>query len=118
MAEEKTVNLKVVKIKSVVETGKRKLKAGAKKAWEWTKNNKEYALAGGVVVLRMTRSVMKAYAAHKESERRDCSFYDPRKGRYTTTKRKPTSREAAEIERRYDAGESYAHILDDMRLAK
>lgn len=119
MAEEnKTISLKELKIKTKLETAKRKVKEAGKKAWDWINENKELAATIAVLTTTAVTKGAKVYTEHKESERRDCSFYDPRKGRYTITKRKPTAREEAEIDRRYTAGESYAHILDDMRLAK
>ena len=116
--EEKTINLKELKIKAKLETAKRKIAETGKKAGRWIVENKELSLALAALGARTAISLSKSYRVHKESERRDCSFYDPRKGRYTMTKRKPTAREEAEIDRRYNAGESYSHILDDMRLAK
>lgn len=119
MAEEnKTISLNELKIKARLETAKRKVINAGKSAWRWINENKELAATIAVAGTTMVTKGAKMYLAHKESERRDCSFYDPRKGRYTITKRKPTAREEAEIDRRYSAGESYAHILDDMRLAK
>lgn len=118
MEEEKTINLKTVKIKAKLELAKRKVIDAGKAGIKWVRENKEVAAAGAALGLKLALSLNRSYQAHKESERRDCSFYDPRKGRYTITKRKPTAREEAEIDRRYNAGESYAHILDDMRLAK
>jgi hypothetical protein len=116
--EEKTMAMWKLKIKTKAELAKRKavemFKAGAK----WVGENKELAMAGTAAGLKLVITLNKSYQARKESERRDCSLYDPRKGRYTITRRKPTAREEAEIDRRYNAGESYAHILDDMRLAK
>lgn len=116
--EEKSMAMWKLKIKTKAELAKRKIVAGCKAGAKWVSENKEAAMAAGAIGLKLALSLNKSYQAHKESERRDCSFYDPRKGRYTITKRKPTAREEAEIDRRYNAGESYAHILDDMRLAK
>lgn len=51
-----------------------------------------------------------------ENRRRDLDFYDPRTGRHTIAKRRPSARESVEIDRRYRAGESYEEILWTMRL--
>lgn len=90
----------------------------AKAGVEWVQENKEVAIPLIVAGFGAVKTVAKAHAEHKEEYDRETRFYNPRNGSYAYAKRRPTKKESLEIERRYEEGESYRAILDDMRLLK
>ena len=90
----------------------------AKAGIEYTKENKEIIIPIVIGGTTIAKKMAKEHSAKQEEKNRLTRYYDPRRGKYTHTKRIPTNREALEIERRYDAGESYRSILSDMGLAR
>lgn len=101
-------------------------KAKVKAKWEdvkwWCAGNKELVVAVLVVLIpalaKTANGAARAYAEHKEDERRQKDIFDPRTGDHWFTKRPLTSKEKLELERRYDNGERKGQILDDMGLLK
>lgn len=84
---------------------------------EWAKENKEVVIplfSGGIM---LATSIIKA-RSRDERHMKACGIYDRRKGHWVESKRPIKSKEWGEIDRRYENGESYASILDDMRLLK
>lgn len=63
--------------------------------------------------------VAKIQETRAEDRRRACDYYDPRTGKWSSAKKRPTPQQSAEIERRYRMNkESYREILYDMGLLK
>lgn len=102
-----------------------KLKFENGKAWCGTKFdslktwmiNHPYEAAGlGTTAVIGTREVVRAVRRHEDKVHRERDFYDPRCGRTTRAKRRPSTYELDEIEFRYRNGESYNEILREMNL--
>lgn len=72
------------------------------------------ASAGASVIQRGS----KLWIDHSETVRRDRSFWDPRIGKYTKTKRKLSPYEQVEAEARFKAGEGWSEIFADMDILK
>ena len=85
--------------------------------WE---NNKEVVapliIPALVITAGIAKSASKAYKTKCEEDHWDRDFYDPRTGTHYTTRRTPSQKQRAEIDRRYLAGESKGEILMDMHL--
>lgn len=88
------------------------------KAAAWIVQNKLLAIAIFSTVTKVAKYGGKIYSAKKEDEWRNRRFYDRRTDRWSYAKRKLTKRQEAIIERRYQDGETYRSILDDMGLLK
>ena len=106
------------KAKEYYNKGKEKAKKAIGDLSCWVENNQ--ALAGLIVVGggKLIHEAIKYHNSRQEKIHRDRDFYDPRRGTYTQTRRKVSNREALEIERRYQRGESYREILSDMGLVR
>ena len=117
MAEEKkTVECNKIKYKVWAKNEWEKAKAGVRYAWNWTLEHPVEAVAFAGVGLKLTDKVSKMYCAHKEDVRRERNFYDTRTGKNTKANRRPTHKQAREIDERFKRGESYISILSDMGL--
>ena len=112
------ITLEELKTKINLEQKKRKFKDGALKAAYWAADNKEIVIATGTLLLGGARLAYKQHNQNREDRIRERRFYDPRKGRYSEARRNLSKKELNQIERRYDSGESYRSILDDMGLLK
>ena len=88
------------------------------KAVAWIVENKLLAIAIFSTVTKAAKYGSRIYSAKKEDEWRNRRFYDRRTDRWSYAKRKLTKRQEAIIERRYQDGETYRSILDDMGLLK
>lgn len=84
----------------------------------WVCDHPVLALAMIGAVGSVTDKSYRIYKNHREDVRRRRTFYDPRKGRYSESRRNLRPYELDEIDARYEAGESYNHILLDMGLLK
>ena len=61
---------------------------------------------------------LKAYRTYKASEKLNRSFYDRRRGKWSTSKRNLTPYEKMKIDRMYKEGFSYDEILYSMGILK
>ena len=113
-----TIKFEELKRKLKVEEAKRKAKETALKAAYWAADNKEVVIGAGTLLLGGARLGYKQHKQNREDRIRERRFYDPRKGRYSEARRNLSKKELTQIERRYDNGESYRSILDDMGLLK
>jgi len=93
-----------------------KMKAGD--VVRWIKEHPVEAAALGTAAVTVANKGAKIYGIHSEMKRRDTDFYDPRTGTHAFTRRRLKAREQAEIDRRYNQGESYVSIFNDMNLLK
>ena len=91
---------------------------GAKATLNWCVENPLLAVTILGSAASLGNKTYKAMKLHDENIRRRRTFYDPRKGRYSEVRRDLRGYELDEIDARYDAGESYNHILMDMGLLK
>lgn len=110
------IDFKKLKAKVKFEEIKRKALTKLHDGAVWLSENKEWVIplvtvAGGAAI-KGTR----AWNRHREDVIRNRRFYDPRRGRYTTARRNLTARELRIIDDRFERGESYRQILDDMGL--
>lgn len=112
------INFEELKTKLKIEEAKRKAKETALKAAYWAADNKELVIGAGTLLLGGARLAYKQHAQNREDRIRERRFYDPRKGRYSEARRNLSKKELNQIEKRYDNGESYRSILDDMGLLK
>lgn len=86
--------------------------------WEWITDNWKYLVVLVPGILKISKRLSSNYKKAAEQSCKERRFYDPRKGRYSTACRKLTKREEQLIEDRYNRGESYRAILDDLGLLK
>ena len=112
------INWNELKQKLKIEEKKRKAKENALKFAYWAADNKEVVIGVGTLILGGARLGYKQHKQNREDRIRERRFDDPRKGRYSEARRNLSRKELGEIERRYDNGESYRSILDDMGLLK
>lgn len=112
------INFEELKTKLKIEQKKRQIKENALKFAYWAADNKEIVIGVGTLILGGARLGYKQHKQNREDRIRERRFYDPRKGRYSEARRNLSKKELGEIERRYDNGESYRSILDDMGLLK
>lgn len=115
---EKTMSVKMAKIKAKAKEAKDSVVDGVKAVGDWCAENPflTMAIVGGLA--SFSSKTYKTVKLHNENVRRRRTFYDPRKGRYSEARRDLRGYELDEIDARYDAGESYNHILMDMGLLK
>lgn len=119
--ENKTVDINDFKKEAKKREWKEKLekvkqKANDGVAWVFNHPVESAGIATAVsVVLKKTLSYKQTKA---EDRRRDVDFYDTRRGRHAISRRPLTRKEQIEVDRRFEAGESYIQILSDMGLLK
>lgn len=106
------------KLGDLVTNAKTKVADTGKAALKWVGEHPLEATTLAGVAASLGSKGFKAYKIHTEEKHRERTFYDPRKGRYSTARRNLRNYEIDEIETRYDDGESYHHILMDMGLLK
>ena len=116
--KDKTVRWDEIKRKIWFEQTKARAAAKAKQFGEWVVTNPVATGTSAACIYKGVRSLTKAYSVHREDVRRDTDFYDPRAGKHSYARRKPTRREQVEIDDRYSRGESYTKILYDMGLLR
>lgn len=122
MDEQKTVDINDFK----KEQAKRKLKDGfdkyiirpAKALGNWAVENPALAIGAATAMIPLANKVIRFKQYQAEDRRRATDYYDPRNGRHVYVRRPLKRSEQIEVDRRYDAGESYTRIFDDMRLLK
>lgn len=88
------------------------------KVLAWIVENKLLAIAIFSAATKAAKFGSKVYSAKKEDEWRNRRFYDRRTDRWSYARKKLSKRQEAIIERRYQDGETYRSILDDMGLLK
>ena len=101
-------------------------RVNAKRALEWTKENKEIVIGvlvpTGIAVVKtvtgIVKSVDRKMDLKKEQDLKDLYIYDRSLGYYHELNRKLKPSEALEIDKRRCDGESMAHILASMKLLK
>lgn len=101
------------KAKDVFESGKRTVGNG----WNWCMNHKAdifsgILMAGGAVKVMKDAGFIKP-ATQRAAEDRD-KIYDPHSGIYYNLRRRLTTSEKIELERRSRDGEGYGEILSSM----
>ena len=88
------------------------------KVLAWIVENKMLAIMIFTTVTKTVKYGAKIYSTKKEDEWRNRRFYDRRTDRWSYARKKLSKRQEAIIERRYQDGETYRSILDDMGLLK
>ena len=73
-------------------------------------------LLGGMFKILSGRKRLKAN--EEEKRLKENYYFDPKKRHYVETKRKLSGKEVLELDRRYEKGENYSEILNDMGLLK
>ena len=122
MDEQKTVDINDFK----KEQAKRKLNdwldkyiiRPAKALVNWAVENPALAIGAATAMIPLANKVIRFKQYQAEDRRRATDYYDPRNGRHVYVRRPLNRSEQIEVDRRYDAGESYTKIFDDMRLLK
>ena len=94
------------------------VKAPIKTVGAWAAENPITALTAIGAAIPLCNKVIRYKQTKAEDKRRAVDFYDPRCGRHVIVRRPLRRTEQIEVDRRYNAGESYTHIFDDMRLLK
>lgn len=101
---------------------KSKIKAVEYKSKNWYYKNKSWVAPAVSVGLTVTpfivRFVTKRTNLMKEQNLKDKYIYDRSHGHYWELRRKLSTRELLEIDRRKDKGESLVDILESMRVLK
>lgn len=82
-----------------------------REVWYWGPR----IVAGTIIV---ANTVAKTNRKHKEDDRKDCGFYDPRKGTWYYSKRPLSEVEKLELDRLYDTGLSKGEALREMGLLR
>ena len=95
-----------------------KFTTGLAKFAGWCARNKELAILLLTTLAGIVKHVTKIIAYKKEDEWRNRRFYDRRTDRWSYARKKLTKRQERIVERRYQEGETYRSILDDMGLLK
>jgi len=108
----------VEKCKLKIENGKTWISAKISSAIMWIEDHPTEAIAIGGAIATGTSKAIKVAKLHSDRVHRERDFYDPRLGRYTRARRKPTNDELDYIERRYKNGDSYNSIFRDMGLRR
>ena len=102
------------------ELRKRKIKEKLSQAWEFVKEHPTESMAAATAGIGGVMGLIKRHDRHqmiKEQQRlKDEYIYDRSLGRYIKMRKKPSTSEALEIERRKHNGEPLGQILADMRL--
>lgn len=102
------------KVKDAFASFKKKVDA----AVAWGMEHPAEAIAIVTLTAGTIKKVSGASQSIAENRRRNLDLYDPRTGTHSIMKRTPTPEERMIIDQRYARGESYVHILYDMRLLK
>ena len=93
-----------------------------KQAISWCRDNPELALGIATTIVAGGKILVKQYnrdnGLRRQEEIKTKFYYDRSYGHYWPLKRKLTTREYMEIDRRKDSGEKLRDILDDMRVLK
>ena len=87
----------------------------------WAENKKEICVIAPVVVSGITiavKTIGKRANLHTEKKLKDLRVYDTRLGHYWDLKRKLTNSEWVEVEKRWNAGEGYGTIFEEMNVLK
>lgn len=87
-------------------------------AWDWVTENWQYLAVIVPGIFGIGKKLLGDHKKTSEESLKERRFYDPRKGRYSTARRKLTKKEERLVEDRYNRGESYRAILDDLGLLK
>lgn len=109
-------------IKSKVEHAKWRAKGNIYKAVNWAKDHPEATLAiigtGIGAAKYFGKAAIKDIRTNREEALLRMRCYDPSKGHYYYLKRELTNKEWLMVDRRREAGEKLADILDEMRVLK
>ena len=109
-----------IKRKIEFEQFKARVKDKKDKAVDWCKDHTEEAVTLACLAVGATYKVGKFAYKHKqvkdETALKERYIYDRSMGHYWKCRKKPSTREYLEIERRKNAGESLGNILTDMKL--
>lgn len=116
--EDNKTSVNELKFKIWLSNAKKKVVDAATKTVKWVKENPIAAATIAGAVASSASKGYRAYRLHEEKVARDRRFYDPRTGKYTTSRRNLKGWELDEIEERYNNGESYNSILRDLGLRK
>lgn len=122
--EKKTVSFEEFKKQAKVEEFKRGLKEGfdnyvvkpVVSVGKWAVENPMTAITLATITAGVAKRGLSYQKVKAEDKRRETDFYDPRTGRHTVARRKPTRKQRLEIDRRYANKESYESILSSMGL--
>lgn len=115
---EKKMTTKELEAKIWISNKIEKAKDGLARLGRWAMENPLDAITIGTVVGGGVWKGHRMMNDHKEEVKRQRSFYDRRRGYYVYAKRNLKPYERAQIDARYDNGESYNQILMDMNLIK
>ena len=109
-------------IKKKVEHAKWRAKGNIYKATNWAKEHPEATLiivSGTLTAVKYFGKIaIKDIRTNREEALLKMRCYDPSKGHYYYLKRELTNKEWLMVDRRREAGEKLADILDEMRVLK
>ena len=97
---------------------KENLKEKANKTIDFAKEHKELLIAAVPLVGVATKAVLTHSKLHKEQDLKDLYCYDRSLGHYWKLRRKLSTREWSEIDRRKQNGERLGEILESMGVLK
>lgn len=116
----KAINKEEIRIK--LNNVKWRAKGNVYKMTNWAKQNPEMAIAIGTGALAaakyLGKAAVKDIRTNREAALLKMRCYDPSKGHYYYLKRELSNKEWLMIDRRRDAGEKLADILEEMRVLK
>lgn len=118
--EDKTVKWSEVKRKIEFEQFKTKAKDKFDRARNWCNEHRQEAITIGIVCVstgfKIYKEAKKSHDLKVEKELKDSYIYDRSMGHYWKCRKKPTTAQYLEIERRKAKGEGLGTILTDMKL--
>jgi len=107
-------------IKTRLYLAKNAVKEKTAKAWQWCKENPEYAIAIGGAILSGGKYLGKAAIKHKnikdEEDVKNLYCYDRSLGHYWKLRRELRNDEWLEIDKRKQNGERLSDILDSLKV--
>lgn len=111
-----------VTIKEKIHDVNEKAKKKAGDAVIWMAEHKELTATMIPIFLGLGSGIVKTVSQkmkrNEERELKEEYIYDRRAGHYVRVRRQPTNSEWILIDRRYQSGDNYTDILNDMRLLK
>ena len=118
--EDNTIKWSEVKRKIAFEQFKFRAKDKINSIKNWCNEHREEAITIGIICVsagfKFYKAAKKSHDLKVEKELKDTYIYDRSMGHYWKCRKKPTTEQYLEIERRKANGEGLGTILTDMRL--
>ena len=118
--EDNTIRWSEVKRKIAFEQFKFRAKDKINSVKNWCNEHREEAITIGIICVsagfKFYKTAKKSHDLKMEKELKDTYIYDRSMGHYWKCRKKPTTEQYLEIERRKANGEGLGTILTDMRL--